>query len=290
MKAYVFPGQGAQFAGMAKTLLDQHSAKELFLLANEILGFDILSVMTEGSEEDLRQTRITQPAIFLHSVIRASIAVDFKPWAVAGHSLGEFSALVASKAMKFEDGLRLVSIRAQAMQRACELNPGTMAAIVGMDDEVVENVCKEIEGIVVPANYNCPGQLVISGELKAIDDAILVLKEMGCRNAVKLAVGGAFHSPLMAIAEQELEQGIANTHIDTPICPIYQNIDALPHTDPDKIKNNLLRQLTGPVRWNHSIQHMIKDGMTEFVEVGGNGKVLSGLIKKIDRKMPVSAI
>ena len=290
MKAYVFPGQGAQFAGMAKTLLDHDMAKELFSMANDILGFDILEVMTNGSDEDLRQTSITQPAIFLHSVISAMISTDFHPKAVAGHSLGEFSALVASKAMKFEDGLKLVSIRAQAMQHACDLNPGTMAAIVGMEDAVIENTCKEMVGIVVPANYNCPGQLVISGEITAVEEAMLVLKNLGCRNAVRLAVGGAFHSPLMAIAEQELEQGIANTEISTPICPIYQNIDALPHTDPAKIKTNLLKQLTGPVRWSQSIQHMIHDRMTEFIEVGGNGKVLSGLIKKIDRKMPVSSL
>ena len=290
MKAYVFPGQGAQFAGMAKTLLDHDMAKELFSMANDILGFDILEVMTNGSDEDLRQTSITQPAIFLHSVISAMISNDFHPKAVAGHSLGEFSALVASKAMKFEDGLKLVSIRAQAMQHACDLNPGTMAAIVGMEDAVIENTCKEMVGIVVPANYNCPGQLVISGEITAVEEAMLVLKNLGCRNAVRLAVGGAFHSPLMAIAEQELEQGIANTEISTPICPIYQNIDALPHTDPAKIKTNLLKQLTGPVRWSQSIQHMIHDRMTEFIEVGGNGKVLSGLIKKIDRKMPVSSL
>lgn len=290
MKAYVFPGQGAQFAGMAKSFADHAEAKRYFAIAEEILGFDIIEVMLNGSDEDLRQTSITQPAIFLHSVITSFIANDFHPKAVAGHSLGEFSSLVASKAMKFEDGLKLVSIRAQAMQHACDTNPGTMAAIMGMEDAVIENVCKEIDGIVVPANYNSPGQLVISGEHHAIDQAIIVLKEMGCRNAVKLPVGGAFHSPLMALAEKELEKGISTTVIDEPLCPVYQNIDAMPHTDPDEIKANLLKQLTGPVRWSQTIQNMIKDGMTEFVEVGGNGKVLSGLIKKIDRKMPVSNI
>ncbi|MEO5582672.1 MAG: ACP S-malonyltransferase [Saprospiraceae bacterium] len=290
MKAYVFPGQGAQFAGMAKSFVEHAEVKRYFALAEEILGFDILEVMLNGSDEDLRQTSITQPAIFLHSVISSLIANDFEPSAVAGHSLGEFSSLVAIKAMRFEDGLKLVSIRAQAMQHACDSNPGTMAAIIGMEDAVIENVCKEIEGIVVPANYNSPGQLVISGEHHAIDQAIMVLKKLGCRNAVKLPVGGAFHSPLMALAEQELEKGITTTVIDVPFSPVYQNIDALPHSDPDEIKANLLRQLTGPVRWSQTIQHMIKDGMTEFVEVGGNGKVLSGLIKKIDRKMTVSNI
>ena len=290
MKAYVFPGQGAQFAGMASTLYEHGLAKDLFAQANQILGFDILSVMLEGSDEDLRQTRITQPAIFLHSVISARISDQFSPQAVAGHSLGEFSALVASGAMSFEDGLNLVYIRAMAMQKACDLNPGTMAAIVGMEDAIVEKVCADTLGIVVAANYNCPGQLVISGEIEAVETAMHTLKEMGCRNAIRLPVGGAFHSPLMAVAERELKEGIAATILKVPLCPIYQNIDAIPHTDPDEIRTNLLLQLTGPVRWSQTIQHMIKDDISEFVEVGGNGKVLSGLIKKVDRKIAVSSI
>ncbi len=290
MKAYVFPGQGAQFVGMAKNMADHTIAKDMFSHAHQVLGFDILQVMMDGTDEDLRQTRITQPAIFLHAVITARLSDQFNPQAIAGHSLGEFSALVASGAMNFEDGLKLVFTRAIAMQRACDLTPGTMAAIVGMEDEIIEKVCAEIPGIVVAANYNCPGQLVISGEISAVELAMEKLKERGCRNAIRLPVGGAFHSPLMAIAEQDLEAGIASTALHVPICPIYQNIDALPHIDPDEIRTNLLRQLTGPVRWSQTIQHMIKDGVTEFIEVGGNGKVLSGLIKKVDRKIPVSSI
>ncbi|MEP7269639.1 MAG: ACP S-malonyltransferase [Saprospiraceae bacterium] len=290
MKAYVFPGQGAQFPGMAKNLADNDIAREYFSIAHRILGFDILSVMVDGSEADLKQTRITQPAIFLHSVIASKIAEHFSPQVVAGHSLGEFSALVASGAMLFEEGLSLVLTRAVAMQKACDLTPGTMAAIIGMEDSVVENVCADIDGIVVPANYNCPGQLVISGEVAAVEAAMEKLKELGCRNAIKLPVGGAFHSPLMALAEAELKAGIERANIQVPSCPIYQNIDAKPHSDPDEIRVNLLKQLTGPVKWSQTIQQMIADGVSEFIEVGGNGKVLSGLIKKVDRKMLVRNI
>lgn len=293
MKAFIFPGQGAQFTRMAKNLIDHPLAMDWFNQANEILEFNILDVMLNGSEEDLKQTRITQPAIFLHSIFSARIAAENSPLdfaATAGHSLGEFSALVAAEAMKWEDGLRLVYTRALAMQKACDQNPGTMAAIVGMEDELVEKVCLETPGIVVAANYNCPGQLVISGEIEAVQHAMSTLKELGCRNAVQLAVGGAFHSPLMKLAESELQTGIEATGISVPRCPVYQNIDGLPHQDPDEIRHNLIRQLTGPVKWNQIIQHMLADGITEFVEVGGNGKVLAGLIKRIDRKIPVSAI
>jgi len=293
MKAYLFPGQGAQFAGMAKNLIEQPLAITLFDQANAILGFDILDVMLNGTEEDLRQTRITQPAIFLHSIISARLAMekaDLAIAATAGHSLGEFSALVAAQALKFEDGLKLVYTRALAMQQACDQFPGTMAAIVGMEDDIVESVCAETPGTVVAANYNCPGQLVISGEIEAVQLAMTRLKELGCRNAVQLAVGGAFHSPLMKLAENELRSGIEQTVFNVPLCPVYQNIDGLPHQDPDEIRHNLIRQLTGPVKWNQIIQRMIADGITEFVEVGGNGKVLAGLIKRIDRKIPVSAI
>ncbi|MBL0111673.1 MAG: ACP S-malonyltransferase [Saprospiraceae bacterium] len=291
MKAFVFPGQGAQYQGMAIPLLERGSAaKTWFEQANDILGFDILQVMIDGSDEDLRQTRITQPAIFLHSVITALISDQFDPAAVAGHSLGELSALVATGAMSFEDGLRLVHTRALAMQEACEITPGTMAAIVGMDNEQVERVCEETQGIVVPANYNCPGQLVISGELEAVEAAMATLVGMGCRNAIKLSVGGAFHSPLMAYAEEKLKEGISNTMIQSPCCPIYQNIDAAPHVDSGEIRINLVRQLTGAVKWSQSVVNMLQDGITEFVEVGGNGKVLSGLIKKVDRKIPVSSL
>jgi len=290
VKAYLFPGQGAQFAGMASKLAGYPEANEIFGTANEILGFDIFEVMRNGTEEDLRQTRITQPAIFLHSVISARVAADFRPEAVAGHSLGEFSALVAAGALRFEDGLRLVYTRALAMQKACDLTPGTMAAIVGMEDAVVEKVCAETKGVVVAANYNCPGQLVISGEIDAVQQAMQNLRELGCRNAVQLAVGGAFHSPLMKLAEDELMAGIETTVFSSPACPVYQNVDAAPHRDPDEIRHNLVRQLTAPVKWSQTIQQMISDGFSEFVEVGGNGKVLSGLLKRIDRKVPVSSI
>ncbi len=290
MKAYLFPGQGAQFAGMAKNLSSHPEANKIFGAANELLGFDIFDVMLNGSDEDLRQTRITQPAIFLHSVISARVAPEFRPEAVAGHSLGEFSALVAAGAIRFEDGLKLVYTRALAMQKACDQTPGTMAAIVGMEDAVVEQVCAETEGVVVAANYNCPGQLVISGEIVAVQKAMETLRGLGCRNAVQLAVGGAFHSPLMKLAEDELMAGIETTAFSSPECPVYQNVDAAPHRDPDEIRNNLIKQLTAPVKWSQSMQQMIADGFTEFVEVGGNGKVLSGLLKRIDRKIPVTAI
>lgn len=293
MKAYVFPGQGAQFAGMATRLMDHPVAVDLFHQANEILGFDILDVMLNGTDEDLRQTRITQPSIFLHSIASAKIAgqdASLPIAAAAGHSLGEFSSLVAAQSLKFEDGLKLVYARAIAMQKACDQTPGTMAAIVGMEDEVVEQVCSETEGIVVAANYNCPGQLVISGEIEAVQAAMARLKELGCKNAVQLAVGGAFHSPLMKLAENELQAAIESTEFNKPVCPIYQNIDGLPHDDPREIQANLVKQLTGPVKWSQIIQRMISDGITEFVEVGGNGKVLAGLIKRIDRKIPVTAI
>ena len=293
MKAYLFPGQGAQFPGMAQKLIDHPVAVDLFNQANSILGFDILDVMLHGSEDDLRQTRITQPAIFLHSIISAKVAAEHSELAIAataGHSLGEFSALVAAQALKFEDGLKLVFTRAEAMQKACDQYPGTMAAIVGMEDTVVETVCARTPGIVVAANYNCPGQLVISGEIEAVQLAMARLKELGCKNAVQLSVGGAFHSPLMKRAENELQAGIEQTEFNTPACPVFQNIDGLPHQDPVEIRHNLIRQLTGPVRWSQIIQQMIVDGITEFVEVGGNGKVLAGLIKRIDRKIPVSAI
>lgn len=290
MKAYLFPGQGAQFTGMANNLSSHPDANEIFGTANEILGFDIFDVMSNGTDEDLRQTRITQPAIFLHSVISARVAPEFRPEAVAGHSLGEFSALVAAGAIRFEDGLKLVYTRAMAMQKACDQTPGTMAAIVGMEDAVVEKVCAETEGIVVAANYNCPGQLVISGEIIAVQKAMETLRGLGCRNAVQLAVGGAFHSPLMKLAEDELMAGIENTAFSSPDCPVYQNVDAAPHRDPDEIRYNLIKQLTAPVKWTQSMQQMIADGFTEFVEVGGDGKVLSGLLKRIDRKIPVTAI
>lgn len=290
MKAYVFPGQGAQFVGMAKSVIDNPNAKILLSKANDLLGFDILQVMMDGSEDDLKQTRITQPAIFLHSVVSSKIAPEFIPDAVAGHSLGEFSALVASGAMSFEEGLKLVLVRALAMQKACDVTPGAMAAIIGMEDEVVERICNETPDIVVAANYNCPGQLVISGESIAVESAMEKLKEMGCKMAVRLPVGGAFHSPLMESAADELKEGIEKAIIHAPSCPIYQNIDALPHTDPDEIRANLLKQLTGPVRWSQTVKQMIEDGCTEFIEVGGNGKVLSGLIKKVDRKIPVTNI
>lgn len=290
MKAYIFPGQGAQFPGMAMSLVQKQKAKDLFSLAHEVLGFDILNVMLEGTEDDLKQTRITQPAIFLHSVITSKIADDFSPSAVAGHSLGEFSALVVSGAMSFEEGLKLVLVRALAMQKACDVTPGAMAAIIGMDDDVVERVCNETSEIVVAANYNCPGQLVISGEAIGVESAMEKLKELGCKNAIRLPVGGAFHSPLMASAADELKEGIENAKFNVPSCPIYQNIDALPQKDPDQIRINLLRQLTGPVRWSQTIKQMIDDGATEFIEVGGNGKILSGLVKKVDRKMHVRSL
>ena len=291
MKAYIFPGQGAQFPGMGKDLFEKSkTAYELFNIANEILGFKISDIMFNGSAEDLKQTSVTQPAIFLHSVILAiSKGNEISPQMVAGHSLGEFSALVVNKSSSFEDGLKLVSIRANAMQKACENNPGTMAAVLALDDDIVENVCKEINGIVVAANYNCPGQLVISGELKSIESACEKLKQIGARRALVLPVGGAFHSPLMEEAKKELEDAISKTVFSNPICPIYQNVNGLPFSSENEIKENLISQLTSPVRWTQSINKMIKDGAIEFIEVGP-GKVLQGLVKKINRDIASSSL
>jgi len=291
MKAYVFPGQGAQFVGMGKDLYDNSAlAKEMFEKANDILGFRITDLMFSGTDEDLRQTKVTQPAIFLHSVILAATLGDgFKPDMVAGHSLGEFSALVASKALSFEDGLRLVSARAQAMQKACEKEPSTMAAILGLEDAKVEEICKSIEEIVVPANYNSPGQLVISGSMKGIEIACEQLKAAGARRALPLKVGGAFHSPLMEPARVELAEAINGTTVNTPLCPIYQNATGQRVTDPTQIKQNLIDQLTAPVLWTQIIQHMIADGADNFVEVGP-GNVLQGLITKIGKDVTVSGV
>ena len=287
MKAFVFPGQGAQFSGMGKNLYEQSAlAKDLFDQANEILGFRITDIMFEGSDEDLRQTKVTQPAIFLHSVILAkTLGDDFKPEMVAGHSLGEFSALVAAGALSFEDGLKLVHKRALAMQKACEARPSTMAAILGLSDEVIEGVCASItDEVVVPANYNCPGQVVISGSNEGIDLACQKLTEAGAKRALKLSVGGAFHSPLMEPARLELAAAIENTPFAQPICPIYQNVNAKPQTDPSVIKANLVDQLTSPVRWTQSVLAMVADGATDFTELGP-GAVLQGLIKKISREV-----
>ncbi|HEY9002938.1 MAG TPA: ACP S-malonyltransferase [Mucilaginibacter sp.] len=290
MKAYIFPGQGAQFVGMGKDLYERsEEARQLFEKANEILGFRITDVMFSGTDEDLKQTKVTQPAIFLHSVILAKVlGDDFKPEMAAGHSLGEFSALVSAGALSFEDGLRLVAARANAMQKACEIQPSTMAAILGLDDFTVEDICHELTDVVVPANYNCPGQLVISGTIAGVDAACEKLTAAGAKRALKLNVGGAFHSPLMEAARVELEHAIVHTEIKEPVCPIYQNIDAKPYTDPEKIKHNLIAQLTGPVRWTQTVQHMIEDGATSFTEVGP-GNVLQGLVKKVDRAMPTSS-
>ncbi|MBO7254829.1 MAG: ACP S-malonyltransferase [Paludibacteraceae bacterium] len=286
MKAYVFPGQGAQFVGMGKDLYESSClAKKLFEQANDILGFRITDIMFEGQEEDLKQTKVTQPSVFLHSVISALVLGDeFHPDMVAGHSLGEFSALVAANVLSFEDGLKLVSARALAMQKACEMNPGTMAAIINLDNETIEQTLKNIDGIVVPANYNCPGQLVISGSIEAIDIACEKLKEAGARRALKLPVGGAFHSPLMEPARAELEKAILTTTYNAPICPVYQNIDAKAHTNPDTLKANSIAQLTGAVRWAQSVENMIANGATYFKEIGP-GQVLQGLIKKINREV-----
>jgi [acyl-carrier-protein] S-malonyltransferase len=283
MKAYIFPGQGAQFVGMGLDLYENYpKAQELFEQANEILGFAITDIMFEGTNDDLKQTKVTQPAIFLHSVILSKIMGEgFKPDMVAGHSLGEFSALVANGVLNFEDGLRLVSKRATAMQKACELQPGTMAAVLRLEDEVVEKICKETPGIVVAANYNCPGQLVISGEVDAINDACERLKAAGARRAMVLPVGGAFHSPLMQPAEEELASAIKATTFGTPKCPIYQNVTASAVNNADEIKRNLIAQLTAPVKWTQSVRNMVKDGATQFTEVGP-GKVLQGLVNKIE--------
>ena len=287
-KAYIFPGQGSQFPGMGKDLFENNKvAKELFALANEILGFNISEIMFTGSAEELRQTKVTQPAIFLHSSILAKVTEDVSPDMVAGHSLGEFSALVANNTLSFEDGLRLVSKRALAMQKACEENPSGMAAILGLDDEVVERICEEIEEIVVPANYNCPGQLVISGSNRGIEIACEKLKAAGAKRALPLPVGGAFHSPLMEPARKELAEAIENTPFSRPTCPVYQNVNALPSTDTDEIKANLIAQLTAPVRWTQSVQNMVSDGASTFIECGP-GKVLQGLVKKIYREAEVA--
>ena len=280
-KAYIFPGQGSQFPGMARQLYETNStAREMLEKANEILGFRITDIMFEGTAEELKETKVTQPAIFLHSVVLAKCLPDFKPEMVAGHSLGEFSALVAAGAMDFEEGLKLVSIRAQAMQKACEMNPGAMAAVLMLDSETIEHICEETEGIVVAANYNCDGQIVISGEKAAVDAACIRLKEAGARRALPLPVGGAFHSPLMEPARAELAEGIEKAVFKTPICPVYQNVTAQPSTDPTEIKANLLSQLTSPVRWTQSVQNMIADGADTFIELGP-GKVLQGLVAKI---------
>lgn len=290
MKSYIFPGQGAQFVGMGKALYDNSaSASDLFEQANEILGFRITDIMFAGTDEDLKQTKVTQPAIFLHSVILAKeLGTDFQPDMVAGHSLGEFSALVSAKALSFEDGLKLVSARANAMQKACEIQPSTMAAILGLDDFTVEDICQRVSDIVVPANYNCPGQLVISGTIEGIDKACELLTAAGAKRALKLNVGGAFHSPLMESARVELQAAIVATDIKEPICPVYQNIDAKPYKDVDSIKQNLISQLTGAVRWTQTIEKMLHDGATSFIEVGP-GNVLQGLVKKVDRSVETSS-
>lgn len=282
--AYLFPGQGAQFVGMGKDLYEHSArARELFENANDLLGFRITDLMFDGSDEGLKQTNVTQPAIFLHSVIMAKeLGQNFKPDMVAGHSLGEFSALVAVNSLSFEDGLRLVAARANAMQKACEIRPSAMAAILGLDDFTVQDICQRISEIVVPANYNCPGQLVISGTIEGIDKACELMTQAGAKRAIKLNVGGAFHSPLMEVARVELQAAIESTLINEPICPIYQNIDAKPYTDVEQIKHNLIAQLTGAVRWTQTVMHLLEDGATSFTEVGP-GNVLQGLVKKVDR-------
>ena len=290
MRAFVFPGQGTQFPGMGKDLYEKSvEAKELFEKANELLGFRITDIMFDGTVDELKQTKVTQPAIFLHSVILAKTLNDFSPDMVAGHSLGEFSALVANKALTFEDGLTLVSKRARTMQKACELKPSTMAAIVGLSDETVEEVCASIDDIVIAANYNCPGQLVISGSIPGVDKACEMLTEKGAKRALKLVVGGAFHSPLMEPARKELADAIEATHFRNPVCPVYQNVSALPASRSDEVKKNLVAQLISPVRWTQTIQNMINDGATSFMEIGP-GNVLQGLVKRIDRRMEVAGV
>ena len=290
MKAYVFPGQGAQFTGMGKDLYDNSElAKSMFTTANEILGFDIQKIMFEGTEDELKQTKVTQPAIFLHSTILAAcLGESFIPDMVAGHSLGEFSALVANKTLSFEDGLKLVSKRALAMQEACEAEPSTMAAILGLEDEVVEKICSEIDGVVVPANYNCPGQLVISGSIPAVEAACAKLTEAGAKRAMILQVGGAFHSPLMEPAREKLAAAIEATQFSNPTCPVYQNVNAKAVSDPQEIRRNLVLQLTGPVKWTQIMNNMLGDGCTEVIEVGP-GKVLQGLFKKVNRELPTTS-
>ncbi len=292
MKAFVFPGQGAQFVGMGKDLYEQSAqAKELFEKANEILGYRITDIMFDGTDEELRQTKVTQPAVFLHSVISALCSnEEFNPDMTAGHSLGEFSALVAAGALSFEDGVRLVYARAMAMQKACEIEPSTMAAIIALPDEKVEEICASVEGeVVVAANFNCPGQVVISGSVPGIEKACELMKEAGAKRALPLKVGGAFHSPFMEPAREELAKAIEATNIATPKCPVYQNVDAQPHTDPAEIKANLVAQLTASVRWTQSVEKMIADGATEFVECGP-GKVLQGMIKKINREVTARSV
>jgi [acyl-carrier-protein] S-malonyltransferase len=291
MKAYIFPGQGSQFVGMGKNLYEENpSAQALFEKANDILGFRITDVMFGGTDEELKQTKVTQPAIFIHSVITALVATDFQPDMVAGHSLGEFSALVANQTLTFEDALRLVATRAFAMQKACEANPSTMAAVLGLDDEIVENTCAEItEEVVVAANFNCPGQLVISGSMKGIELAMEKLKAAGAKRVLPLQVGGAFHSPLMESARQELSEAIQKTNFNKPIAPIYQNVNAMPSTDTEIIKQNLIAQLTGAVRWTQTVRNMINDGASEFIEVGP-GKVLQGLVAKVDKSVATSSL
>jgi [acyl-carrier-protein] S-malonyltransferase len=291
MKAYIFPGQASQFEGMGKDLYEASAAaRQIMDQANEILGFNLTEVMFEGSAEDLKATRITQPAVFVHSIATAMAADEFAPEAVAGHSLGEFSALVASKALSFEDGLKLVQKRAEAMQRACEMQESTMAAIIGLEDKVIEDICSSIDELVIAANYNCPGQVVISGTVKGIESAVEQLNEAGAKRAIILAVGGAFHSPLMQPAKEELAAAINEINLNQPDCPIYQNVTAKAERDIESIKKNLIEQLTAPVRWTQTMENMINNGVTEFIEVGGTGKVLQGFVKKIDRRFPTSSL